>query len=93
MEKEQYITEILNSLCGIKKTEGNSFLHTKVLAKLEKTNKTEKLPLKLVYVFATCFVMLLAIHIFWWDEFTNQTTNNSTTTSIANEYDLTSIDY
>lgn len=93
MNKEQHITEIMNSLKGINKAEGNPFLYTRVLAKLEQTNKTEKLPLKLIYVFATCIVVLLSANVFLWNESAQETTFGNIVSSAANEYDLTTLDY
>ncbi len=93
MNKEQQITEIMNSLNGIKKVEGNPFLHTRVLAKLEQQKQSGKLSLKLIYVFATCIVVLLSANVFLWNESTQDITISNIVSSAANEYDLTTLDY
>ncbi len=93
MNKEQYITEIMNSLSGIQKVEGNPFLHTKVLARLEQQKQTARLSLKLIYIFATCIAVLLSVNIFLWNEFTQEPIASSIVSTAANEYDLTTLDY
>jgi hypothetical protein len=90
MEKEKWIDEVLKSTESITPVNANPFLHTRVMAKLQKQRNTY-IPVKWGYALITCFAVLLTINIAIWNSATADVTD--TTEQSANEYDLSTIDY
>jgi hypothetical protein len=94
MQQEQWINEVMKSLNGLKKEEGNPFLHTRVMAKLEKPNAEKGYNLKPVYILSMFAILVLLLNVFSWTG--NRVTNEQdsvTTLTTTNDYELTDTDY
>jgi hypothetical protein len=94
MQQQQWINEVISSLEGLQKTEGNPYMHTRVLARLENDVQAKKVSFKTVYALASVVLLVLLLNVFFWNQSGTDSIDNSTvTTTTAQEYDLTSIDY
>ncbi|MBX9784820.1 MAG: hypothetical protein K2X48_16140 [Chitinophagaceae bacterium] len=95
MQQEQWINEVMKSLNGLQKQEGNPFLHTRVLAKLQEPTAVKIYGLRPVFILSCLAVVMLLFNIFSWTG--NRTTGiEQDAVSIANasnDYELTSTDY
>ena len=91
--QEQWIDEVLGSLQGMQSAEGNPHLHTRVLARLQKTNSGQPEQLKWVYAMAAVFTIMLLLNVIGWTSSPNIDSNASVDIeTVINEYD-TDISY
>jgi hypothetical protein len=94
MQQEQWINEVMGSLEGLQKVQGNPYLHTRVLAKLEKAVPVKKGSLQLLYALASVVILVLMLNVFFWNQSGEDATETTTvSTTAVQEYDLTAIDY
>jgi uncharacterized protein (DUF2267 family) len=94
MQQEQWINEVMNSLKGIQKAEGNTFLHTRVLASLQNKLPAKKEALLSIYALSMTVAAVLVLNaILWSQPITTTPETDTTSVTMANDYDLTSIDY
>jgi hypothetical protein len=93
MKQDQWIKEVMGSLKGLQKAEGNPFLHTRVLAKLENAKSSKSGALKIVYALGSFVLVLLMLNLFLWSQPDFTATENNTVSTTVNEYDLTAIEY
>jgi hypothetical protein len=94
MQQEQWINEVMKSLNGLQKEEGNPFLHTRVMAKLQQPTAEKGYGLRPVYILSMVAIVILVLNVFSWTG--NQTTNEQNAVTIlntSNDYELTSTDY
>jgi hypothetical protein len=94
MQQEQWINEVMKSLNGLKKEEGNPFLHTRVLAKLQEPGAEKGYGLRPAYILSMVAIVVLALNVFSWTE--NRVTNEQDAVTIVNttnDYELTGTDY
>ncbi len=61
MNKEKWINEVINSLDDVNSAEVNPFLYTKILQKISSGN-SEYAPMKLVWLAAASFALLLLLN-------------------------------
>jgi hypothetical protein len=61
MNKEKWINEVMNSLDSIKSSEVNPFLYNRILKKIGSGN-AEYAPMKLVWLAAASFILLIALN-------------------------------
>lgn len=93
MQKEQWINEVMSSLEGLQKDEGNPYLHTRVLAKLQNTTPVRSLSPKPLYALAATVLAVIVLNLFLWNQPFSDNSEQDTTSTVVNEYDLTTIDY
>lgn len=88
--QEQWIDEIMGSLQGIQPAEGNPYLYTRVLARLQSPITRQPIQLKWVYAIVTVFVFMLVLNVLGWNASTSSDDSVSTTgiETVINEYDL-----
>jgi hypothetical protein len=94
MQQEQWIHEVMKSLNGLQKEEGNPFLHTRVMARLQQPPAEKGYGLQPVYILSMFAIVVLALNVFSWTG--NRTTNEQDSVTIlntSNDYELTSTDY
>lgn len=94
MQKEQWINEVMKSLDGLQKEEGNPFLHTRVMARLEEPPAQKGYGLRPVYILSMVAMVVLVLNVFSWTG--NRTTNEQDAVTIlntSNDYELTTTDY
>lgn len=94
MQQEQWINEVMKSLNGLQKEEGNPFLHTRVMAKLQQPTAEKGYGLRPVYILSMVAIVILVLNVFSWTG--NQTVNEQNAVTIlntSNDYELTSTDY
>lgn len=87
--QEQWIDEIMGSLQHMQLAEGNPYLHTRVMARLQKTTGRQPVKLKWVYGMAGIFVVVLLLNVMGWN--TTSTSDDLDTVDIEtviNEYEL-----
>jgi hypothetical protein len=87
--QEQWINEVMGSLEGIQPAEGNPYLHTRVLARLQKTTSRQPVKVKWVYAMASVFVVMLLLNVMGWN--TSSSSDDQDTVDIEtviNEYEL-----
>lgn len=94
MQQKEWINEVMNSLSGLKKQEGNPFLHTRVLAKLQESTAQKNYSLRPVYILSILALFVLTLNVFIW---TGKVATNEqdvvSTLNTANDYELTITDY
>ena len=93
MQQEQWIREVMSSLEGLEKVEGNPYLATRVLARLEKPVNLQRTSLMPVLALASAAFLILLLNVFLWSRDLPDTGDQVTTATRAYDYDLTSIDY
>lgn len=93
MQQEQWIQEVMSSLEGLEKAQGNPYLATRVLARLEKPVTQQQTSLKPVLVLASAAFLILLLNVFLWSRDLPDTGEQVTTANRVYDYDLTSIDY
>jgi hypothetical protein len=93
MQQEQWIREVMGSLEGLEKAEGNPYLATRVLARLEKPIGRQRTSLRPVLALASAAVLILLLNVFLWSRDLPDTGEQVTTATRVYDYDLTSIDY
>lgn len=60
--KEKWITEVENSLSGLKPADVNPYLHSKIIDRLNARN--EVAPSKIVWASVASFIVILTLNIF-----------------------------
>lgn len=93
MQQEQWIREVMSSLEGLEKAQGNPYLATRVLARLEKPVTRHRTSLRPVLVLASAAFVILLLNVFLWSRDLPDTGEQVTTATRVYDYDLTSIDY
>jgi hypothetical protein len=93
MQQEQWVNEVMSSLGGLQKAEGNPFLHTRVLARLDGSSTVQRGSLKPLYALASVVLLVLMLNVFLWNQSGNRSVENSAVSTAVSEYDLTAIDY
>lgn len=93
MQQEQWIRQVMSSLEGLEKAEGNPYLATRVLARLEKPVMQQRTSLKPVVALASAVFIFLIVNVFLWSRDLPDTGEQVTTVNRVYDYDLTSIDY
>lgn len=93
MQQEQWVNEVMNSLDGLQKAEGNPYLHTRVMAKLDNPAPIKKGSLRPLYALASVVVLILMLNVFLWNQGDNGAIENGAVSTTTNEYDLTAIEY
>lgn len=86
--QEQWIDEIMGSLQGIQPAEGNPYLHTRVLARLQQNPARQAVQVKWVYTVATAFVLMLLLNVMGWNMSGNDEQENVDIETVINEYEL-----
>jgi hypothetical protein len=88
--QEQWINEVMGSLQGLQPAEGNPYLHTRVLARLQQNPARQPVKLTWVYATVTVFVFMLVLNVLGWNASSNSDDSVSTTgiETVINEYDL-----
>ena len=69
--QEQWINEVMGSLEGIQPSEGNPYLHTRVLARLQQNPARQPVKLTWVYATVTVFVFMLVLNVLGWNASSN----------------------
>lgn len=94
MQQEQWINEVMSSLTGLQKQEGNPFLHTRVMAKLHQPNAVKTYGLRPVYILSMIAVVVLLLNVFSWTG-TSVTNEQDAVTQVntVTDYELPSTDY
>jgi hypothetical protein len=93
MQKEQWINEIMNSLDGLQKAEGNPFLKTRILSKINQPHPSKQILVRPVFALAGLTALVMLLNIYLWSRDTAEINYDTTTVSAVNEYELTSIEY
>ena len=87
--QEQWINEVMGSLEGIQPAEGNPYLHTRVLARLQKTSGRQPVKVKWVYAMASVFVVMLLLNVMGWNTTSNSDEQDTVDIeTVINEYEL-----
>ncbi len=86
--QEQWIDEVMGSLQGMQPAEGNPYLHTRVLARLQQTPARQAVQVKWVYAVATVFVLMFILNVVGWNTFSNDDQDTTDIETVINEYDL-----
>jgi|SRR5688572_33050210 hypothetical protein len=87
--QEQWINEVMGSLEGIQPAEGNPYLHTRVLARLQKTPGRQPVKVKWVYAMASVFVVMLLLNVMGWNTSSNSDDQDTVDIeTVINEYEL-----
>lgn len=66
LEQEQWIDEVLQSMQGIQRAEGNPYLYTRVVAGLEAKRTNGTVQPKWVLTFSAAFLVLFFLNIKGW---------------------------
>jgi len=66
MNKEKWVEEILQTAKGIRPVSSNTFLATRIEAKLQRPERVVTLPLQWVYVSAAVMLLLLLLNLSIW---------------------------
>lgn len=91
--QEQWIDEVLGSLQGMQAAEGNPYLHTRVMARLQQNGSRQPVQVKWVYAMAAVFTIMLLLNVMGWTSSPNIDSNASVDIeTVINEYD-TDISY
>ncbi len=87
--QEQWIDEVMGSLQGLQPAEGNPYLHTRVLARLQQNPARQPVKLKWVYAVATAFVVMLLVNVMGWNtSFGSDDQDTVDIETVINEYEL-----
>lgn len=88
--QEQWVDEVLGSLQGMQAAEGNPYLHTRVMARLQPPVTRQPIQLKWVYATVTVFIFMLVLNVLGWNASTKADDAVSTIgiETVINEYDL-----
>jgi hypothetical protein len=86
--QEQWVDEVMGSLQGMRAAEGNPYLHTRVMARLQQQlPDRQPVQLKWVYAMAGIFTIMLLLNVLGWS---NNNSSESTTgvdiETVINEY-------
>ncbi len=92
MKKERWINEVMSSLQGMQRAEGNPYLHTRVMARLEKTLPVKGYSWRPVAVLSAVLVLILFLNIVSWSSETTEDTQTSAITT-EKEYELITLNY
>lgn len=91
--QEQWINEVLGSLQGMQAAEGNPYLHTRVMARLQENSSRQPVQVKWVYVMAGIFTIMLLLNVMGWTSSASTDSSSSVDIeTVINEYD-TDISY
>ena len=87
--QEQWIDEIMGSLQGMQPAEGNPYLHTRVLARLQQNPARQPVQVKWVYTVAIAFTVMLLVNVMGWNmSFSNDEQDSVDIETVINEYEL-----
>lgn len=87
--QEQWIDEVMGSLQGIQPAEGNPYLHTRVLARLQQNPARQAVQVKWVYTVAIAFTAMLLLNVMGWNmSFSNNDQDSVDIETVINEYEL-----
>ena len=87
--QEQWIDEVMGSLQGIQPAEGNPYLHTRVLARLQQNPARQAVQVKWVYTVAIAFTVMLLLNVMGWNmSFNNDEQETVDIETVINEYEL-----
>ncbi len=87
--QEQWIDDLMGSLQGLQPAEGNPYLHTRVLARLQQSPARQPVQIKWVYTVATAFVLMLLVNVMGWNmSFNNDEQETVDIETVINEYEL-----
>lgn len=92
MKKEQWIEEVMSSMQGIQRAESNPYLHTRVLASLDKRGSKPVAGWKPVVALCTALVLIVCLNIFSWNNNAAEDTASSGSGS-EKEYELITLNY
>ncbi|MFY7839293.1 MAG: hypothetical protein ACOVP7_03405 [Lacibacter sp.] len=87
--QEQWVNEAMASLQGMQAAEGNPYLHTRVMARLQQQlPDRQPVQVKWVYAMAGVFTIMLLLNVMGWSS-SNATDNSSGVDieTVINEYD------
>lgn len=87
-KQEQWIDEVLNSLKNAQQVEGNPHLHTRVMAKLNRSIDQQPMNLKLVYVLTSLVVIMILVNVFSWNSSYDTTPQTNDIETVVNDYNL-----
>ncbi|RXK58401.1 hypothetical protein ESA94_17330 [Lacibacter luteus] len=87
--QEQWVDEVMGSLQGLQSAEGNPYLHTRVLARIQQQlPDRQPVQLKWVYAMAGVFTIMLLLNVMGWSN--SSSADNASGVDIEtviNEYD------
>ncbi len=87
--QEQWIDEVMGSLQGIQPAEGNPYLHTRILARLQQNPARQAVQVKWVYTVAIAFTAMLLLNVMGWNmSFSNNDQDSVDIETVINEYEL-----
>ncbi len=87
--QEQWIDEVMGSLQGMQPAEGNPYLHTRVLARLQQNPARQAVQVKWVYTVAIAFTAMLLLNVMGWNmSFSNNDQDSVDIETVINEYEL-----
>ena len=87
--QEQWIDEVMGSLQGIQPAEGNPYLHTRILARLQQNPARQAVQVKWVYTVAIAFTVMLLLNVMGWNmSFNNDEQETVDIETVINEYEL-----
>jgi hypothetical protein len=87
--QEQWIDEVMGSLQDIQPAEGNPYLHTRVLARLQQIPARQPVQVKWVYTVAIAFTVMLLLNVMGWNmSFNNDEQDSVDIETVINEYEL-----
>jgi hypothetical protein len=87
--QEQWIDEIMGSLQGMQPAEGNPYLHTRVMARLQQNPARQAVQVKWVYTVAIAFTVMLLLNVMGWNmSFNNDEQDSVDIETVINEYEL-----
>ncbi|QNA43693.1 hypothetical protein [Lacibacter sediminis] len=87
--QEQWIDEVMGSLQGIQPAEGNPYLHTRILARLQQNPARQSVQVKWVYTVAIAFTVMLLLNVMGWNmSFSNDEQDSVDIETVINEYEL-----
>lgn len=92
MKKEQWIEQVMSSMQGIQRAEGNPYLHTRVLASLDERGSKPVTGWKPVLVLCTVLALIVCLNIFSWNNNAAEDTASSGYGS-EKEYELITLNY
>lgn len=87
--QEQWIDEVMGSLQGLQPAEGNPYLHTRILARLQQNPARQAVQVKWVYTVAIAFTAMLLLNVMGWNmSFSNNDQDSVDIETVINEYEL-----
>jgi hypothetical protein len=87
--QEQWIDEVMGSLQQMQPVEGNPYLHTRIMARLQQDPTRQPVQVKWVYAVATAFVLMLMVNVMGWNTaFGNDEQETVDIETVINEYEL-----